>query len=118
MNNELPANFNTQFHKLLKSNFLEWKERAEYERVHRKLYDKAHIKIRMYKFFSNDLDKILTSEEIDAVNYVLDWGIYKYSRHYGQKISIFDTKESFLFKMHNEHKRNAFLKTYEYRNPQ
>jgi hypothetical protein len=55
--------------------------------------------------------KLLSTEEQDAINYFTGQGFYDSQQDVRTEPNIFDTRESFLFKMHNESNRNRFLKS-------
>jgi hypothetical protein len=58
-----------------------------------------------------DRKKLLSPEEQDAINYFTGQVFYRSQQDFRTKPNMFDTRESFLFKMHNESNRNRFLKS-------
>jgi len=57
-----------------------------------------------------------TREELDAMDYFHGTGFYKQYQHPKQKPNIFDTRQTFLIKMHNPVLRNNFLNSLNSRN--
>ncbi len=55
--------------------------------------------------------KLLSPQERDAINYFTGQGFYRSQQDFRTKPNIFDTRESFLIKMHDEANRNRFLKS-------
>lgn len=58
-----------------------------------------------------DKMKLLSPKERDAINYFTGQGFYRSQQDFRTKPNIFDTRESFLVKMHDESNRNRFLKS-------
>ena len=58
-----------------------------------------------------DKIKLLYPEEHDAINYFTGQGFYHSEQDFNTKQNVFDTRESFLMKMHNESNKNQFLKS-------
>ncbi len=58
-----------------------------------------------------DKKKLLSPEEQDAINYFTGQGFYSSQQDFKTKPNIFDTRETFLLKMHNESNRDRFLKS-------
>ena len=63
------------------------------------------------KLSMKDKIRLLSPEEHDAINYFINQGFYRYQQDFRTEPNIFDTRESFLIKMHNESNRNRFLKS-------
>jgi len=55
--------------------------------------------------------KLLSPEEHDPINYFTGQGFYRSQQDFRTEPNIFDTRESFLIKMHDESNRNRFLKS-------
>ena len=53
--------------------------------------------------------KFYTKEERDAMDYLQGNGIYAKYQDKREKYNIFDTRQSFLLKMHDDKFRNDFL---------
>ena len=58
-----------------------------------------------------DKMRFLFPQEHDAINYFIGQGFYRSKQDFRTEPNIFDTRESFLIKMHNESNRNSFLKS-------
>jgi hypothetical protein len=58
-----------------------------------------------------DKKKLLSPEEQDAIDYFTGQVLYRSQHNFRVKPNIFDTRESFLLKMHDKSNRNRFLKT-------
>ena len=56
--------------------------------------------------------KIYTEEELGAINYFQGNGIYIRYQDKKEKYNIFDTRQSFLLKMHDDKLRNDFLNSF------
>lgn len=55
--------------------------------------------------------RLLSPEEHDVLNYFTRQGFYRLQQDFRTESNIFDTRESFLIKVHNESDRNRFLKS-------
>ena len=56
-----------------------------------------------------DRKKLLSPEEQDTLNYFTGRGFYLSLQDFRREPNLFDTRGSFLLKMHNESFRNRFL---------
>lgn len=54
----------------------------------------------------------LTDQEQDAIDYFPGRNFYKEQQDLRKNPNIFDSRQSFLFKMHNKEMRDNFLKSY------
>lgn len=107
-----PSNFDRNFHRVLQKGFPDYKKRVEFEEVQRKFYSSARAKLyRRPTLTIQDKYKLLSQEEQDAINYFTGKGSYRYYQDLKTVPNIFDTRESFLLKMHDESNRNRFLKS-------
>lgn len=105
-----PSNFDKNFHRILQKGFPDSKTRVEYEESQRKFYKSARSKLyRTPTLTMQDKYKLLSPEEQDAINYFTGEGFYRYKQDLRTKPNVFDTRESFLLKMHDESNRNRFL---------
>ena len=59
--------------------------------------------------------KYYTKEELNAVDYFQGNGIYAKYQDKREKYKIFDTRQSFLLKMHDDKLRNNFLNNFNRR---
>jgi len=63
-----------------------------------------------------DKKSYYTKEELDAMNYFQGTGFYITYQDPKVKPNIFDTRQSFLLKMHDDKLRNEFLDSFNRRN--
>ena len=56
-----------------------------------------------------DHPKFYTKEELDAMNYFYGTGFYRQHQDPSVRPNIFDSRQSFLMKMHDDKLRNDFL---------
>jgi len=107
-----PNNFNKNFHRVLRTSFPDSKTRIEFENYQRGFYQSACLKLSLSKNLTpKQQRKLLTIDEQDALNYVNGQGFYSVQQNFRKKPNKFDTRESFLIKMHNESTRTRFLKS-------
>ena len=50
--------------------------------------------------------KLLSPEEHNSINYFTGQGFYRFPQDFRTEPNIFDTRESFLIKMHDESNRD------------
>lgn len=105
-----PRNFDKNFHRILRKGFPDSKRRAEFEKSRLELYNSARSKLHRAPVGMKG-EKLLSPEERDAIDYFSSQGFYRSQHHFKTKPNIFDTRESFLIKMHDESNRNRFLKS-------
>jgi len=111
-NQKYPSNFDKNFHKILRKGFPDSKRRVEFEKSKLEFYNSARSKLdRAPTLSMNDKMRLLSPEEHDAINYFTGQGFYRSQQDFRTERNIFDTRESFLIKMHNESNRNRFLKS-------
>lgn len=111
-NRKYPRNFDTNFHRILRKGFPDSKRRIEFEKSQLKFYNSARLKLyRTPTFRIKDKMKLLSPPERDAINYFTGQGFYRSQQDFRTEPNIFDTRESFLIKMHDESNRNRFLKS-------
>ena len=111
-NRKYPSNFDKNFHQILRKGFLDSKRRIEFEKSQLEFYNSARSKLyRAPTLSMKDKMKLLSPEEHDAINYFTGQGLYRSQQDFRTEPNIFDTRESFLIKMHNESNRNRFLKS-------
>jgi len=102
--------FNIVFHRRLEQYFPDWNERIEYQKKQEKFYKLAMRRRKEIKRVGMlDKKSSYTKEELDAMDYFHGTGFYK--QHQDPKVSpnIFDTRQTFLLKMHDPVLRNNFL---------
>ena len=111
-NRKYPRNFDKNFHKILRKGFPDSKRRIEFEKYQLEFYNSARSKLyRTPTLSMKDKMRLLSPEEHDAINYFTGQGFYRSQQDFRTEPNIFDTRESFLIKMHNESNRNRFLKS-------
>jgi hypothetical protein len=111
-NQKYPSNFDKNFHKILRKGFPDSKRRIEFEKSQLEFYNSARSKLyRAPTLSMKDKMRLLSPEEHDAINYFTGQGFYRSQQDFRTEPNIFDTRESFLIKMHNESNRNRFLKS-------
>ena len=102
--------FDLDFHRQLEQHFPDWTERMDYQKKQEKLFKLAIRKKReMKRLKIKDDSKFYTKEELDAMDYFQGNGIYAKYQDTREKNNIFDTRQSFLLKMHDDKLRNNFL---------
>jgi len=104
-----PKNFDANFHHILQKGFPDWERRIEYEQKQRKLYQSAQNKFKMSPLGISYPEKLLSTEEKDAIAYFQGTGFYAYCQKLEERPNVFDTRETFLLKMHNPEMRENFL---------
>jgi hypothetical protein len=111
-NRKYPRNFDKNFHRILRKGFPDSKRRIEFEKSQLEFYNSARLKLYITPTFSiKDKMKLLSPQERDAINYFTGQGFYRSQQDFRTEPNIFDTRESFLIKMHDESNRNRFLKS-------
>jgi hypothetical protein len=91
------------FHSRLVQQFADWNERMDYQQKQEKFYESAIRKRR-------EIPDFLTKEELDAIDYFQGTGFYL--KYQDPKTNIFDTRKSFLLKMHDIVLRKNFLNSF------
>ena len=102
--------FDLAFHRQLEQYFPDWDERMDYQKKQEKLFKSAMRKKReMKRLRTKENPKSYTKEELDAIDYFQGNGVYAKYQDKRKKQNIFDTRQSFLLKMHDDKLRNDFL---------
>ena len=102
--------FNIVFHRRLEKYFPDWKERMDYQKKQEEFYKSAMKRkkeIKRIRLLDNK--NYYTKEELDAMDYFNGTSFYQKKQDPKQKPNIFDTRQTFLLKMHNPILRNNFL---------
>ena len=102
------------FHRLLEQRFPDWKERMDYQQKQEKLYESALRKERESKRMRHK--PLYTNKELDAINYFKGTDFYAEYQDSKTKPNIFDTRQTFLLKMHDPKLREDFLNSFNRRN--
>ena len=101
------------FHRRLKQHFPDWNERMDYQKKQEKFYKLAmKRKKELKRLRVLDKKSYYTKEELDAMNYFQGTGFYIKYQDLKVKPNIFDTRQSFLLKMHDDKLRNEFLDSF------
>ena len=103
-------NFNLTLHCRLEQHFPDWEERIAYQKKQEKFYKSGMRKKRELKRLRiKETPNFYTKEELNAIDYFHGTGFYANQQHPKVKPNIFDTRQSFLLKMHDRVLRNNFL---------
>ena len=90
--------------------FPDWEARMDYQKKREKFYKSAIKKqTELKRLRIKDTSGFYTKEEEDARNYFHGKGFYVKQQDTNVKPNIFDTRQSFLIKMHNPVMRQNFL---------
>lgn len=106
------SNFDPAFHRRLEKYFPDWSERMAFQKKQEELYKLAMqkkreaLKLRLKENFNR------TAKEQDAVDYFNGRGIYAKYQDIRTKPNRFDTRQSFLRKMHDPIALNNFLDSF------
>lgn len=106
-NNDLILNkFQSQLERILKGQEITWDEMRRgfiglAQQKQEKLYESALRKEREAKRIKRKSDSLYTKEELDAINYFKGTGFYAKHQDLKTKPNIFDTRQTFLLKMHD-----------------
>ena len=102
--------FDLDFHRQLEQYFPDWAGRMNYQKKQEKFFKSAMRKKReIIRLRMKEDPKFYTKEELDARDYFQGNGIYAKYQNKREKYNIFDTRQSFLLKMHDDKLRNDFL---------
>ena len=106
--------FDLVLHARLMKTFPDWPARMDYQKKQEKFY-KSVIKkqIQLKRLRIQDTSSFYTKEEVDAINYFHGKGFYAKAQDSSMKPNIFDTRQSFLMKMHNPVMRKNFIKSFK-----
>jgi hypothetical protein len=106
-------NFEPTFHRRLEKYFPDWEERIAYKKSQTEFYKSAMrkkkeiIKLRMV----DDLN-FYSEKELDAINYFKGKSFYARCQDPSVAPNIYDTRQSFLLKMHDISFREKFLQSF------
>jgi hypothetical protein len=102
--------FNIVFHRRLEKYFPDWEKRIDYQKKQEKFYKSSQKKRReLKKLRIKERPNVYTKEELDAISYFQGTGIYIRYQDPKTKPNIFDTRQTYLLKMHDPVLRNNFL---------
>ena len=106
-------NFNRTFHRKLEKYFPDWEDRMAYQKNQEEFYKSAMRKKReLRKLKIKENYNYYTKEELDAINYF--YGNDFYEKYQDPKVrpNIYDTRQTFLLKMHDRTLRTNFLNSF------
>lgn len=111
-NRKYPPNFDRNFHRILRKEFPDLKRRVEFEKSQLEFYNSARLKFYRapVSFTMEEKMRMLLPEERNAINYFTGQGFYRSQQDYRTPPNLFDTRESFLIKMHDKANRDRVLK--------
>lgn len=104
--------FDLVLHVRLMETFPDWPARMDFQKKQEEFYKSAIKKQIQLKKLRNT-SSFYTKEEIDAMNYFHGKGFYAKTQDSSMKPNIFDTRQSFLMKMHNPVMRKNFIKSFK-----
>ena len=94
--------------------FPDWPARMDYQKKQEEFYKSAIQKqIQLKRLRIQETSSVYTKEEVDAMNYFHGKGFYAKTQDSSMKPTIFDTRQSFLMKMHNPVMRQNFIKSFK-----
>lgn len=106
--------FDIILHAKLMATFPDWPARMNYQRNQEEYYKSVIGKqIQLKRLRIKDTSGFYTKEELDAINYFHGKGFYAKQQDPTMKPNIFDTRQSFLKKMHNPVMRRNFIKSFK-----
>ena len=109
--------FDLVLHARLMKTFPDWEARMNYQKKQEEFYKLAIKKQTQLKGLRiKDTSGFYTKEELNAINYFHGTGFFQEYQDPKLKPNIFDTRQTFLFKMHDDKLRNEFLNSLNRRN--
>jgi hypothetical protein len=101
--------FDLAFHRQLEQHFPDWEQRMDSQKKQEEFYKSAMRKEREMKNLRiKQIPAFYTKEKLDAISYFQGTGFYLKHQDPKVKPNIFDTRQSFLFKMHDPRLRKNF----------
>ena len=105
--------FDAAFHRRLEQHFPDWQGRIDSQRKQEKFYKSARMrKAELRRLRMIDRPSLYTKEELDAMDYFRGTGFYARQQDPKMKPNMYDTRQSFLLKMHDDQMRNDFLNSF------
>lgn len=112
-NNFKKEKIDLNFHHQLGQHFPDWSNRMDYQNKQEKFYKSAmRRKQEIKRLRVLDKKSYYPKEELDAMDYFQGTGFYSKQQDPKVKPNIFDTRQSFLLKMHDDKLRNQFLDSF------
>lgn len=109
--------FDFSFHRKLEKHFPDWDERMNYQKKQENFYKSARTKqAELKRIKAIDKKNRYTKEELDAIDYFQGTGFYARQQDPKMKPNIYDTRQSFLLKMHDDQMRDEFLASFNRKN--
>ena len=109
--------FDLTFHRKLKKHFPDWDGRMSYQKKQEKFYKSTMTKqAELRRVRMIDRPSLYTKEELDAIDYFQGTGFYARQQDPKMKPNIYDTRQSFLLKMHDDQMRDEFLASFNRKN--
>ena len=109
--------FDITFHRRLEQQFPDWKERMDYQKKQEYFYKSAmKTKRELKRLRMKENPNAYTKKELEAINYFKGTGFSKKHQDPTTKPNIFDTRQTFLFKMHDPILRSNFLNSLDRKN--
>jgi hypothetical protein len=106
--------FDLVLHARLMKTFPDWEARMNYQKKQEDFYKLAIKKqTQLKRLRIKDTSDFYTKKEVDAINYFHGKGFYAKEQDPSVKPNIFDTRQSFLIKMHNPVMRKNFIKSFK-----
>ena len=108
--------FDPAFHRHLEKHFSDWPGRMAFQKKQEEIYKMAMrkrreaLRLRLKENFAR------TAKEQNAIDYFNGTGFYAKYQDIRTEPNIFDTRQSFLRKMHDDKLRNDFLNNLNRRN--
>ena len=109
--------FNLIFHRRLEQHFPDWKDRMAYQKEQEEFYKLAmRKKSELKRLKIKENSNYYTKKELDAIDYFHGNDFYQKYQDPKLKPNIYDTRQTFLFKMHDPILRNNFLNSFNSEN--
>ena len=109
--------FDSGLHHKLEQSFPDWEGRMNFQQKQKKFYESAiKKKVEFKRLRMIDRHNIYTKEELDALNYFDGTGFYRKHQDPKTKPNIFDNRQTFLLKMHDDQMRDEFLASFNRKN--
>ena len=109
--------FDLSFHRKLEKHFPDWEDRMNLQKKQEKFYKSAMEKqAELRRTRMMDKRNRYTKEELDAIDYFQGSGFYARQQDPKMKPNIYDTRQSFLLKMHDDQMRDEFLASFNRKN--
>lgn len=106
--------FDLELDQKLEKHFPDWDGRMNYQKKQEECYKAAMKKQKeLRKLRIQDKPTNYTKQELDAIAYFQGQGFYANEQNQKTKPNIYDTRQTFLFKMQDKTVRVRFLKSFK-----